>query len=742
MKSSSALNTAEVFYPPEAAVSLAVLSRVDPTRTMGLRRQFLAEVNRRFNWLATVIHRAIVDKDVFGLLGGGAENITTLQLPAAKFSLSPEDALRVVRERAFDFPRTADKVDAFMDWLEEMEQRSVLEVTHRPGAIRGVEEAWSDVFVRSAYQKGIQQSRAELRKAGYDIPKFSPDPQQDMAIAFNQPFHADRVGALYTRTFRDLQGITRAMDAQISRTLAQGLVEGRSPLQIARSLTDRVKKIGRTRARTLARTEITRAHHSANVAEARAAGVLGVRIVAEWLTAGFDVCPICEGLASRNNGIYSIDEIEGLIPVHPNCRCSFLPLPYEQWAREGPEVISGTYGYLPDCGEVIPGKFLLSKSNVIVLAAAKCLTATQRQRIKRAKDSHKPATVDIQRQAEANEARLAKVVKGKTSGDNKPFDVVVGTEKNPRHLIEVKTIVRGKNNKITMHPDSLRRKKAFAARFPKAKVHTVVFDDRVGKIYYREGVGSFRLKGMVEVPELKTFSKVLEEGAEAVVEKGKVVKKVPRKKAPLPPVKKKPPKVSVPKSIEEATEMFRDRKYIDPKRGTILAPTENTLKASAELVDELDRITESFDLGKVKDRPLFKLQLKDEDRWLTVDGYSRGGYYPDERMIVLGTKQPAKPTLHMSGGNWSVGTDLRTLFRHEYGHHVYHRGLYFRDWAEVWSQEKDDIARMVSKYAAANEKEAFAECFAAYTSPLYKKKKLPKKVEEFFKTKVAPSLKK
>jgi hypothetical protein len=41
---------------------------------------------------------------------------------------------------------------------------------------------------------------------------------------------------LFTRVFSDLKGITSAMDAQISRVLAQGIADGDGPALLARKL--------------------------------------------------------------------------------------------------------------------------------------------------------------------------------------------------------------------------------------------------------------------------------------------------------------------------------------------------------------------------------------------------------------------------------------------------------------------------------------------------------------------------
>jgi len=93
------------------------------------------------------------------------------------------------------------------------------------------------------------------------------------------------------------------------------------------------------------------------------------------------------------------------------------------------------------------------------------------------------------------ESEIQQMIPGaeRTAG-NAPFDVTVGN-----HVIEVKTIVHGVNDKITMHPESLARKVAFAEKNG-VLPHTVVVDNRTSKIYYKEGVGSFRLSSMREVP--------------------------------------------------------------------------------------------------------------------------------------------------------------------------------------------------------------------------------------------------
>lgn len=160
-----------------------------------------------------------------------------------------------------------------------------------------------------------------------------------MAAINGNVFHVDRLGLIYTRVFEDLKGITNAMDAQISRVLAQGLADGDGPRLLARKLvatingtnmgdlgiTDTLGRFipAKRRAEMLARTEVIRAHHLASIQEYRNFGVLDIKVMGEWRTAGDD--RVCEKCASLEKRIFTLDEIEPMIPLHPNCRCIALP---------------------------------------------------------------------------------------------------------------------------------------------------------------------------------------------------------------------------------------------------------------------------------------------------------------------------------------------------------------------------------------------------------------------------------
>lgn len=295
------------------------VNQYDPTRTTTLRNAFARDMSRRFRELTQVIKIAVVDKDCFGLVP-----IQSNQLQEPGY-------------QAFNFPRLQDKVEAFMVWLRQQEERGLLQTIEARRIGAAVEEAWTNIYILDSYKRGVQRARYEMRNAGYDVPTI--EASGGIEVVMGNPFHIDRVGLVYTRAYEQLKGITAAMDTQISQILAQGMVDGDNPLRLARKLVATINGGGaelgitdtlgryipaKRRAEMLARTEIIRAHHQANIQEYMNWQVLGIEVVAEWSTAGDErVCDQCAGLHGNR---YTLKEIEHMIPVHPNCRCIAVPV--------------------------------------------------------------------------------------------------------------------------------------------------------------------------------------------------------------------------------------------------------------------------------------------------------------------------------------------------------------------------------------------------------------------------------
>lgn len=296
-------------------------NQYDPSRTTGLRNAFAREMVKRFRELIQVIRRAIIEQDCFGL----NRNIISFQL------IPPG-------HKAFDFPRSSDKVRGFMNWLRQQVDKGMLEIREIPQIGIAAEQAWMNVYIQDSYKRGVIRARYELQKAGFEN-ITSIEQTGGINISLNTPIHADRLGLLYTRVFNDLKGITNVMDLQISRVLAQGIADGDNPRLLARKLVSTINGTGmgelgitdtlgrfvpaQRRADMLARTEIIRAHAEAQLIEYKNWAVEGVILNAEFMTAGDNrVCDIC---SSMQGNIYNLDEASGIIPVHPLCRCIWIP---------------------------------------------------------------------------------------------------------------------------------------------------------------------------------------------------------------------------------------------------------------------------------------------------------------------------------------------------------------------------------------------------------------------------------
>ena len=313
-------------------ISLFLTNSIDPTRTITLRNKFVAEMRNRFASLMIDIRQAVIELDVFGLV-----EETRVTVNASGLS-----------SKQYDFPRNDQKVEAFVKWLKAKNEEYFFTdgkqglrmafdlISSDPNSARST---WMKLYIDSAYQQGIRRARQELRKKGIEIDEGQLG-GEPIVSAFNGPVHADRVGLIYTRAYSSLQGITAEMESVVSDVLAMGLADGRGPREIARLLNKAITGDGtgadlsiidslgrkvpaRRRAEVLARTEVIRAHHSANIGEYKAAGILGINVQVEWLTAGDSrVCPKCSPM---NGKLFQIDDAEYIIPAHPQCRCVALP---------------------------------------------------------------------------------------------------------------------------------------------------------------------------------------------------------------------------------------------------------------------------------------------------------------------------------------------------------------------------------------------------------------------------------
>ena len=276
--------------------------KLDPTRTTLLRRKFMAEMRRRFNKVYAEIVDLLVDKDAFGLVE---------QKPVILNAVSKQ----------WQYQSNPQKIASFKQWLNDLVNRNILAVssTRIPG------QAWTADYVWTAHRSGLLKSySAATKSSAITLPQYLAGTQaQYLMSAFSRPATIESLQLLYTGTYDSLAGVTSAMDTQMSRILTLGFVQGDNPIVIARSLKNTLG-LSQIRAQMIARTEIIRAHAEGQLNGFETLAIDEVTPDVEF-SAIYDskLCPECEELDGK---IYTIEEARGIVPVHPNCRCSWSPI--------------------------------------------------------------------------------------------------------------------------------------------------------------------------------------------------------------------------------------------------------------------------------------------------------------------------------------------------------------------------------------------------------------------------------
>jgi SPP1 gp7 family putative phage head morphogenesis protein len=285
--------------------------QIDPTQTTRLRNAFSKDMGKRFTELALVVKRSVYNNDCFGL-----------KLQA--------NQMQPASENEFKYKSSAEKIALFLLWFQLQVDRGIL-------SISSFEDPWTNKYVYEAYRRGVIRAHQELIKAGYKIPTI--EEMGGIDVVLQGISHAERLELLYSGTFTNLKGVTDAMNTQISKILTEGFLKGEAPALIARKLVAAINGTGMgelgitdtlgrfipasRRAEMIARTETIRCFAESTLQEFRNWGLEGVTALAEFQTQMDDkVCPKCEHLQGK---VFTLDEAEGVIPVHPKCRCMWIP---------------------------------------------------------------------------------------------------------------------------------------------------------------------------------------------------------------------------------------------------------------------------------------------------------------------------------------------------------------------------------------------------------------------------------
>lgn len=261
----------------------------DPTKTLTLRNRAAREIDLRFNRLKKAV-RSVFNE------GKMLTNV------------------RLAGNGEFQFVRDDQKVPEFEKYLAQQIEKEILRIDGLSPAEQKLENHWLNKSIGEGYRRGAVKTRlaGERNIPGLaKLPSYSP---------FANPAHVERAELMFQRVYTDLEGVTKAMSGQMSRVLSDGILKGENPKKVAAKMNDRIDKIGKTRSKLIARTEIIEAHNTAAIKEAEQLEEdTGVAIHMKWITS-------IDGRQrhtheARHNKIYTRGKAQAMIG-EPNCRCS------------------------------------------------------------------------------------------------------------------------------------------------------------------------------------------------------------------------------------------------------------------------------------------------------------------------------------------------------------------------------------------------------------------------------------
>jgi SPP1 gp7 family putative phage head morphogenesis protein len=229
----------------------------------------------------------------------------------------------------YAFVSNPKKVEDFRSWLQEQIDKGLMTTV---GGTSG--KPWTAKYIETAYRKGAARAYVDAHKAKLGLPMdfYDGNAEAFLRDAFFGPQLLSKMELVATRAFGELRGVSDTMSQQLSRTMAEGLANGWHPLKTAREMTKQIDGLTAKRAKVIARTETIRAHAEGQLDAFDALGVDELGVMAEWQTAGYDVCEDCLGMEGQT---FTVEEARGYIPLHPNCRCAWIPAFEKSKAKSG-----------------------------------------------------------------------------------------------------------------------------------------------------------------------------------------------------------------------------------------------------------------------------------------------------------------------------------------------------------------------------------------------------------------------
>lgn len=181
-------------------------------------------------------------------------------------------------------------------------------------------------YITRSYHAGIRRTLDEI--GGYNsisesLRTFYRGKRKEFLDSLaRDPRRMEQIGNLFSRDWNDLKGISDNIRNRIRSRLAQGILNGESPTTVYKDVADLVDSQDKAIQR-LIRTAIVRAHADGQLIAYDKAGI--DRLVIQVERNATEESPVCETCRKKARKVYTLKQAVGVIPIHPNCRCVWLP---------------------------------------------------------------------------------------------------------------------------------------------------------------------------------------------------------------------------------------------------------------------------------------------------------------------------------------------------------------------------------------------------------------------------------
>lgn len=287
-----------------------------------LRRQFIADIKRRFKRIRDAVSRLVRDDALD--LSPNQDGVLFLSKRWAGYTIPHR--ITAFADYVSQLIATHVGGDPFQRWIEDGYLKGLIRAFDKVKNRATTQEEKREFIQRIATRgtkKGIgtQGSKRTLNQRGIGSARIGVANARFTKRDVQGKFISERALLLSQRLRMEMKGATDVMSQQIAREVVSAFEQGKTPDQLAEAILDKVD-IADRRAATIARTELVRAHAEGQLDAMEEMDIDEITALVEW-SAEDTACSLCQPLEGL---ILRIADARGMLPRHPNCRCIWLPV--------------------------------------------------------------------------------------------------------------------------------------------------------------------------------------------------------------------------------------------------------------------------------------------------------------------------------------------------------------------------------------------------------------------------------